>query len=100
MAKSPFKLNYITIHFVAPPQGGVQHIFQVSPNQIGITERQPRAFCNVTAADIHKDPKGYVDVVESKDRFQDRELCPKCEDKYKKHPRSPWKVWTQSVKAG
>jgi len=97
MPKSPFVT--FEVCFVAGPTGD-QHIFEVSIQRDGSKERNARSMCGKTAADIHKDPKGFVDVTESKERNPNRSLCEKCQEKYKKHPRSPWKAWQSSVKAG
>lgn len=96
--KSPF--NFLKVCYVADNTGD-QHIFETGLRILeGNSERVARSLCGKTAGDISKDPKGYTDAVEYKDRLPDRPLCQKCQEKYKKHPRSPWKAWQQSVKAG
>jgi hypothetical protein len=94
---SPFKYSFIKICYVAPPGNakGDQHIFQIGKDG----ERMTHAFCGAEASQIHKDRKGRVDVVESKERVPDRPLCIKCEDKYKRHPSSPWDAWMKAVDA-
>ena len=81
------------IVFVSGPQGD-QHIFEVNSRT---DERVTRSLCGKAGNEIHTNPKGYVDVTESKERNPERPVCEKCQQKYKKHPRSPWQLWTRGM---
>ena len=78
---------------VEVPQG-VYHIFEqtithyprVKGEKSKVIEMSAFSMCGVEAAEIGK-------TCRTSDKAPHQNVCPKCAEKYKAHPRSPWRTF-------